>query len=790
VDEAHQKGGSEHCYGRGHGLYTTLVRTFLLSSALLLLTSVPSAQPGPTAVAYIFTTTDCPIANRYAPEVQRLARAFAPHGVRFRLVYVNPRESDATIREHAERFGYALETIRDSSHALVKKFGITVTPEAAVTTAQGELLYRGRIDDRYVEIGVDRQHATRHELQDALQAIVDGRRVPVASAPAVGCIVADLQPVTFNRDVAPILFDKCTTCHRAGGPGPFGLSSYAEARQRASLIAAVTAKRFMPPYHAQSDAGAFVGQKQLTPAEITLIQRWAEDGAPEGDTRDLPPAPRFADGWQLGTPDLVVTTSEPYLLTPEPSDVFRIFVIPLRVTTTKYVTGIEFHPGNARVVHHANIRLDTTSGSRDLDARDPAPGYDGLLARSAIYPDGHFLGWTPGQVAPLVTPDLAWRLDPGTDLVVQLHMQPSGAREMVQPRIGLFFSETPPTRTPAILRLGSQGIDIAPGDANYRITDAYVLPVDVDLHAIQPHAHYRLREARGTATLPDGSTKVLIDIPRWDFRWQHVYRFTKPIALPQGTRVAMEYRYDNGADNPRNPRIPPDRVFWGQRSFDEMGDLWFQFTTRSDAERTRLNTEILAKMTAEDIVGYETMLRANPNDAELHDDVALLYLSLNRTDQAVIHFTRSATLKPTDAAAHFNLATALTVSGRLDEAVGAYREALRLRPHYAAALNNLGSVLAAQGKVSEAIAQFRSATHADPANVQAHRNLAWHIAHSDRAAPALLAEAVTAGEKAAAMTRQRDANVLDALAAAYKAAGMLDKADETAQRARQLRQER
>ena len=141
--------------------------------------------------------------------------------------------------------------------------------------------------------------------------------------------------------------------------------------------------------------------------------------------------------------------------------------MPLPVGRTRYVRGIEFHPGNARVVHHANIRVDVTDGSRRLDADDPAPGYDGLLARSAEYPDGHFLGWTPGQIAPLVDGDLAWRLDPGTDLVVQLHMQPSGKPEAVQPSIGFFFSDTPPTRMPSILRLGSQGIDIAPGDGGY-----------------------------------------------------------------------------------------------------------------------------------------------------------------------------------------------------------------------------------------------------------------------------------------------------------------------------------
>ena len=761
--------------------------TFLLSSAVLLLASVASGQPGLRATAYIFTTTDCPVANRYAPDIQQLHREFAARGIRFRLVYVNPRESASEVRAHARKFGYQMEIVRDTTHDLVKRFGITVTPEAAVTDADGTLLYRGRIDDRYIDIGLDRPRATRHELQDALQAVVEGKPVPAAATPAVGCFVSDFTPVTFNRDIAPVLFDKCTNCHRAGGVAPFSLTSYADARQRASLIAAVTERKFMPPYNAQSDAGSFIGQKRLTEAEIALVSRWVDEGAIEGDPRDLPPIPSYPAGWQLGTPDLVVKTPEPFVLAPESSDVFRIFVIRLPVPSARYVRGLEFHPGNGRVVHHANLRIDSTSASRDLDARDPAPGYDGLMARSAVYPAGHFLGWTPGQVAPLVTPDLAWRLEPDTDLVVQLHMQPSGAPERVQPEIGLFFSDTPPTQTPTILRLGSQGIDIPPGAPRYVVSDSYVLPVDVELHAVQPHAHYRLREARGTATLPDGSSKRLIEITNWDFRWQHVYRFAQPVALPKGTRLSMEYRYDNSAANARNPQLPPMRVSWGQRSFDEMGDLWFQFTTRTASDRAALNAQVFEKMTAEDIVGYETLLRTNPRDAELHDDVALLHLALGRAAAAVKHFEASLDLKPSAASAHYNLGTALTMAGRLDDAISAYREALRLRPDYASAHNNLGGVLASRGRIGEAIPHFRLAVKADPVNVQAQRNLAWYGANSPQANRALLAEAVSAGETAAKLTGHRDAAVLDALAAAYRAAGMIERANATAIRARRLR---
>ncbi len=532
------------------------------------------------------------------------------------------------------------------------------------------------------------------------------------------------QDVTFTRDIAPIVFKSCASCHRKGGPAPFALTTYDEVRRRATQIATVTRSRFMPPWKVEPGVGHFVGQDPLTDSQIAQLETWARSGAPRGDAGVLPPLPDLPDGWLLGQPDLIVKPPKPFTLQAQPTDAFRIFAIRLPVTKRTYVRGIEFHPGNARVVHHANIRIDRTAATRQLDDADPLPGYDGLMPRSAEYPDGHFLGWTPGQVAPLVAPDLAWTLEPGSDLVVQLHLQPSGAVEQVQPEIGLFFSDRPPTRTPIILRLGSQAIEIPPGESRYVIRDAYTLPVDVDLLALQPHAHYRAREIRGTVHLPDGTSRLVMHITDWDFRWQHVYREVTPIRLPKGTRLSMEYTYDNSAENVRNPQLPPARVFWGQRSKDEMGDLWFQLLATSDRDRQVMSEQITTKMTTEDIAGYETMLRVDPNAAELHDDVALLYMGVGQMAPAVSHFEASLALKPDSAAAHFNLGTALAQAGRLDEAVVAFRAALARRAEYALAHNNLGQVMLAQGKTGDALKHLQQAVRLDAANPQALFGLA------------------------------------------------------------------
>ncbi len=532
------------------------------------------------------------------------------------------------------------------------------------------------------------------------------------------------EPITFTRHVAPLVFDRCASCHRPEGPAPFSLLSYQAVRQRATQIAVVTRSRFMPPWKAEAGHAEFIGQKPLTHAEIELIDRWVKGGAVEGDARDLPPVPRRTGEWQLGTPDLVVALPQPYTLAAEGADVFRTFVVRVPTNAVRYVRGLEFRASNPRVVHHANIRVDRTPASRDLDARDPSPGYDGAMAHSAEFPDGHFLAWTPGQVAPLLPKGLAWRLDPGTDLVFQLHMQPSGKPEVVQASIGLFFGSDPPERTPLILRLARQDIDIPPGEANHVIEDSYQLPVDVEVQAVQPHAHTRARDVRAIATLPDGSTRVLLSIKDWDFRWQHVYRYTTPIALPKGTTVSMRYTYDNSAANPRNPVQPPQRVGYGWQTADEMSEMYVQVLTRTEAERDLLGRSFQRKSIAEDILGYEGIIRRDgPAAAGLHDDVALLYLELGRVEEAIGHLEAAVRLQPREAFTRFNLGIALKLAGRLDEAVREFAEAIRIQPDHALAHNQLGSVYSQQGRPDDALRHYREAVRVAPQHAAAHNNL-------------------------------------------------------------------
>jgi tetratricopeptide (TPR) repeat protein len=557
---------------------------------------------------------------------------------------------------------------------------------------------------------------------------VNGLFVSWLVSGSLAVAAADAAPPTFSRDVAPIVLRHCVTCHHPGTNGAFSLVAYADVRPRARAIAAAVASRYMPPWKPEDGYNdELLGRRRLTGPEIEIIERWVAAGAPEGDTAALPVPPSRVDGWRLGEPDLVIRMPEAFEIPASGPDIFRIFVVPIPTNAARFVRAIEFIPGT-RAVHHANIRLDETRVSRQLDEKDPRPGYDGLLARTAHFPDGFFFGWTPGQLSP-ASDDFAWRLNPGTDMVLQLHLRPTGRRERVQSSIGLYFAPGPPRLAPVMLRLGKQDLDIASGQRDYVATDSYVLPVDVEVHGVQPHAHYRARDVVGFATLPDKTTKGLIHIPDWDFDWQDTYQYVKPFVLPKGTTLTMRYTYDNSETNRRNPQLPPQRVHWGQNSSDEMGDLWIQVVPRSRADLDLLTREFRQKVFREDILGYETALRRTPDDVSLHDDVAMLYMAVGLTDKAIAHFSESARLTPGAAVTHFNLGTALAAAGRRDEAIGEFRAALQIDSNYAYARNNLGSLLLARGELEEARSHFERALAIDPRYAEAHNNLGRLLSH-------------------------------------------------------------
>ncbi|MGH9384970.1 MAG: tetratricopeptide repeat protein, partial [Vicinamibacterales bacterium] len=527
--------------------------------------------------------------------------------------------------------------------------------------------------------------------------------------------------VTFADDIAPITRSRCLTCHTSGGDAPFSLASLDDVRRRASMIVAVMKSGYMPPWKPVDGFGDFQGARRMTTDEIAIIDRWVRNGMAPGSGPHLAPAPDSTMAWERGEPDLVLSLPI-YTLRADGRDIFRNFVVAVPVAATRYVRGLQFRP-RSRAVHHANIRVDSTSGSRRLDEADPMPGYEGLIARSADFPDGHFLGWTPGQLAPVLSDDSSWRLRPGADLVVQLHLRPTGKPEEIAPIIGFYFSDREPSKTPTMIRLGRQDLDIPPDASAHTISDSFVLPTAVEVHAIQPHAHYRARSMQAWANLPDGSRRPLIRIDDWDMNWQDRYVYVSPFRLPAGTRVTLDYVFDNSVGNVRNPDRPPVRARWGWRSADEMADLWIQVMTDSDADRARLTREISIKMFTEDAIGSEVVLEREPNHVNLRNDAARLYLALGQPARALLHFEAVRSLQPGSAPALFNEGVALEAQERLAEAKARYAEALRIDPAHSPAHNNTGTLLLREGRIAEARSAFERAVAADPRNTDAQANL-------------------------------------------------------------------
>ena len=527
--------------------------------------------------------------------------------------------------------------------------------------------------------------------------------------------------LTFNKDVAPIVFESCAACHHPGGSAPFSLLTYREVKPHAKQIADVTRSRFMPPWLPEPGYGAFAGERRLSDAQVGIIQQWVEEGAIEGDPRNLPAAPTWTDGWQLGKPDVVVEMPRPYTLPAEGADVFRNFVMASPVQTERYVKAVEVRPGNPKVVHHAILQIDRTPSSRRLGEQDATPGFEGMGMGQSQPPDGHFLGWTPGKVPSDAPAGTAWRVDQTTDLVLQLHMMPSGQPEVIQPSIGLYFAERPPTRHPFVLLLESRALDIPPGDSNYVTEDRFVLPVDVTVLGVYPHAHFLGKQLEAFAILPDGTTTWLFQIKDWDFYWQDEYRYAKPVVVPKDATLVLRYSYDNSMANPRNPNQPPRRVVFGNASTDEMATLSFQVLPQSRADANVLR-ESLARHN----------LGKYPGDWITHYNLAFVLQSQGRLEEAIDHYGGALQVEPSVPTVHYNLGVALRSRDRLDEAIDHYRQALRFDPDHVKARNNLANVLALQGDLEGALREYRRALETAPGFGEAHQNLANVLAaHGD-----------------------------------------------------------
>jgi Flp pilus assembly protein TadD len=568
---------------------------------------------------------------------------------------------------------------------------------------------------------------------------------------------------TFTKDVAPILFTHCAGCHRPGQGAPFSLLTYHDAKAHADEIAGATQARVMPPWLPDAGGIRFIDERRLSSSQIDTLQRWTQGGAPEGDPRDLPPRPALTDAWQLGQPDLVISPAKPFTLPAGSNDVFRNLVIRTSLDRDRFIRAVEFRPGPAPV-HHAVLHLDRTGAARGRDGADGHPGFGGMGAPGTQEPDGHFVGWAPGRGPILSADGMPWRLVRGTDFVLELHLIPGQVAIDVQPTVALFFADARSAATPLMFKMGSTAIDIPAGSTDYAITDRYVLPADVDLLSLYPHAHFLGKDMQVSARLPDGTTRSLLHIRQWSFHWQQDYRLAAPLPLPRGTAIDMRFTYDNSDRNPANPHRPPVRVFAGQRSTDEMGNLLLQLVPRSAADRARLMRDAASRQTIANVGAAEGLVKQHPESAEnqiflgssyvdvgrvaegmaclrralqidprsarAHNEMGGALLAAGRSTDAVASFTRATTLAPNDARFHYNLGKAQNAAGAIAEAGTSFEHALARDPDLAEAHDELGVWLFARGRLREALVHLQRAVDLAPDSAIAHSDLGGALAES------------------------------------------------------------
>ena len=563
-------------------------------------------------------------------------------------------------------------------------------------------------------------------------------------------------PVTFNRQIAPILYSNCTTCHHPNGGGPFSLLTFEDARRRGPQIREVTESRYMPPWLPEHGYGDFEGERRLSDEEIALIRKWCSTGMARGDDRNAPAPPHYDDTWALGKPDLVLSVEQPSRLPSSGSDVFLNFVLPYPLNETHYIRAMEIRPTPPLVVHHANILIDRTASWRREHAnnwREAIPGMELIVdAGGAFDPDSHFLFWKPDTPA-LVEPEgMSWRLDPGNDLILNMHLKPSGKPETVAAQIGLYFTDVVPSKQPMLLQLEhDSNLDIPPGKQDFVVDDELTLPVDVDLLGIYPHAHYLGKDLQGYAILPDGRKTWLIWIRNWDIDRQSVYRYRKLVFLPKGSTIHMHYTYDNSRGNVHNPNDPPVRVRAGNRSIDEMGHLWLQvLPVRRSAEgpdprllleeawmRSRLRKEphdtlalynLAAALTSEGknseaMQTYKQVAAIRPKDARAWNGLGVALENNGDWLSALQSFQRASDADPTMVDAIFNRAKTQLEHSKTAEAEQSFRAVLKQAPNDASAHSGLGQALLKEGRGGEARADFMAALTIDPQDIAALEGL-------------------------------------------------------------------
>ncbi len=549
------------------------------------------------AIVVAFLSFDCPVSTSYSSVLAELATTYRGKQVAFVAVNSSDDGEAAFLAKQAAEYKLPFPLFKDENFRAANAFKAETVPSVFVLDHNFVLRYRGRIDDGYYARLKKNGRVSRHDLQQALDEVLEGKSVSEPATKPIGCAIVRERKtrkegaVTFYRDVLPIVQNNCQECHRPGAVGPFALMTYKQAVNWADDIKEYTQERKMPPWK-PVEGRAFHNERKMSSKDIETLAAWVDGGKPEGDPKDAPPPRKFVEGWQLGQPDLVLTVPEEMTIGASGPDLFRCFVLPTNLTEDKFVTAVEVRPGNSRIVHHTLNYFDTSGKGRELEKKareerndengDCGPGYSAAMGLGFVPTTGQvggLGGWAPGNVAHHLPDGYGYFLPKGSDIIIQTHYHRDGRVEQDRTSIGLYFAKDGNTKRWKGMVLPGRFLFIPPNNDHYRVKGGLEVLQECKLYSVMPHMHMLGREIKVTLTPPDGKPMTLVAIKDWEYNWQETYFFKEPIIIKPGTRLEVDAIYDNSDKNPNNPFSPPRIVKFGEQTTDEMCYVFFGATS-------------------------------------------------------------------------------------------------------------------------------------------------------------------------------------------------------------------
>jgi mono/diheme cytochrome c family protein len=477
--------------------------------------------------------------------------------------------------------------LKDAGAKLADRFAADRTPVAFVLDESRTVRYRGRIDDRY-DKGIQRAQATRHDLEEAIEAVLAGREVARPVTQTAGCFIArppsEIRQaggsrVTYGQHAARLIQEHCQECHRPGEAAPFSLLTYHDARAWSAAIREAVAERRMPPWHADPAHGRFRNSRRLSDADRAMLLAWVDQGCPEGNPSDLPPPRTFVQGWRIGQPDAVFTMPKAVAVpaqAPKAGIPYKFVVVSEPFPEDKWLQAVECRPGQPGVVHHITAFLlpPGTDAEHWQEKTEKAPLFNVLFTS---YDDDYFLaGYGPGEDPLNLPPGQAKLIPKGARIAFEMHYTPNGTACSDRSRVGLVYAKGPPRHRVLTGSALQPFLLIPPGVADQCVVATKTFNRPATLLSLCPHMHLRAKSAAFHLIRPDGSRQILLAVPHYDFNWQTNYYLAEPLRLPKGAKLEFVVHYDNSAANPNNPD-PTKYVSWGEQNWNEMMIGFFEY---------------------------------------------------------------------------------------------------------------------------------------------------------------------------------------------------------------------